>query len=275
VEREKSGWEVVVTRGGERAMLDRATGEVMHPVIGPLAESERLYITPSLLRERLAVASDEPLVLLDVGLGAGTNAAQALRVALALGEARRPLQIVSFEHALGAFELALADDHRAAFGLDDVVLPAAQALLAHGVHRGPRLCWQLRMGDLRERLAQEPAGSADIVFWDPFSPRQNPALWDVGCFAQLRRVCRSGATVHTYSGSTRVRSALLLAGFAAGQGPTTGEKAQTTTAAVDLTDLRDPLGKRWLERLTRSSVPWPDDAPANALAQLSGLAQFA
>ena len=31
--------EVVVTRGGARAMLDRRVGEVMHPVVGPAIEA--------------------------------------------------------------------------------------------------------------------------------------------------------------------------------------------------------------------------------------------
>ncbi len=38
---EATNCEVVMTRGGARAMLDRATGEVMHPVVGPLIEGER------------------------------------------------------------------------------------------------------------------------------------------------------------------------------------------------------------------------------------------
>ena len=34
--------EVVTTRDGARAMLDRRVGEVMHPVVGPAIEAARL-----------------------------------------------------------------------------------------------------------------------------------------------------------------------------------------------------------------------------------------
>ena len=36
-------FEVVTTRSGARAMRDCATGELMHPVVGPLVEAETLY----------------------------------------------------------------------------------------------------------------------------------------------------------------------------------------------------------------------------------------
>ncbi len=53
-------------------MRDKLTGELMHPLVGPLVEAPRLYIEPSRLAERLSQADhDGPLVLLDVGLGAG------------------------------------------------------------------------------------------------------------------------------------------------------------------------------------------------------------
>ena len=70
-------FEIVVTRGGARAVRDRATGEVMHPVIGPRAEAESLYVAASRLRERLHDSDSSALVLLDVGLGGGSNAIAA------------------------------------------------------------------------------------------------------------------------------------------------------------------------------------------------------
>ena len=57
-----SDHEVVTTRSGARAMRDRATGQVMHPVVGPLAEAEALYVAPSRLAERLLAPSVAPLV---------------------------------------------------------------------------------------------------------------------------------------------------------------------------------------------------------------------
>src|SRR5690349_20990417 len=87
--------EVVRIRSGAWAMLDRASGEVMHPIEGPCAEAERLYVAASGLERRLGEPEPSPLVVLDVGLGAGSNAAAALRACLALPAGRRPLSLVS------------------------------------------------------------------------------------------------------------------------------------------------------------------------------------
>ena len=269
-----SGCEVVTTREGARAILDRATGEVMHPVVGPAIEAMRLYCRPARLVERLA-QGEESLVLLDVGLGAGSNAIAAWGLSEGRSEAGRGLEIVSFESRLGALELAARAEHAADFGLAGAAGVAVQALLRTGSHATPRTRWRLVHGALPETLAGEPAGSADVVFWDPFSPRANPELWTVAAFTALRRCCRAGATVFTYSGATAVRSALLLAGFAVGVGEATGEHKAATCAALDVADLERPLDRRWLERLGRSSAGFPGDAPADALAQVAAMQQFA
>jgi queuine tRNA-ribosyltransferase len=94
-------------------------------------------------------------------------------------------------------------------------------------------------------------------------------------FTALFRLCRDGATVHTYSGATATRSALLLAGFAVGEGVELDDGRHTTCAAMRPEDLARPLDRRWLERLGRSSAPFPPDAPANALARLSQRDQLA
>jgi tRNA U34 5-methylaminomethyl-2-thiouridine-forming methyltransferase MnmC len=275
-----AGCEVVLTRSGARAMLDHASGEVMHPIGGPLAEAARLYVGPSQLEQRLREATSEPLVLLDVGLGAGTLAAAALRVRLGLPAGMRRLEVVSFERNLSALRLALRPEHESAFGWDGPAGEAARALASTGCHDSPTVGWTLRHGDILEQLAREPAASADLAFWDPFSPEANPELWTLAAFRALRRVCRNRASVHTYSGATRVRSALLLAGFAVGIGDKIADGKYATIAALSGAGLApsvlaQPLDRRWLERLSRSSAPFPSDAPPTAFEQVRGLPQFA
>lgn len=252
--------EVVLARSGAPAMRDRVTGEIMHPR-GPDLETAEVYLGPSRLAERLAAGGAEPLVLFDVGLGAGSNALAAWRLSESLPGAR-PLEIVSFEHDLSALALALDERHRAAFGLaDDRARDAASALVRDGHHETGRTRWRLCHGDLRRALAAEPEGAADVVFWDPFSREVTPELWTVECLRAARRVCRDRCTLHTYSAATATRSGLLLAGFAVG---TEGERGQSTSAAVDPRDLATPLDARWLLRLSRSGAPYPTDVPPEA-----------
>jgi queuine tRNA-ribosyltransferase len=271
------GCEVVTTRSGARAVRDLATGELMHPIVGPRVEAEELYVAPSRLEARLARGGPPgqgALVLLDVGLGAGSNAIAAWRGAERTTSATRRLEVVSFDRTASALELALREEHAASFGYEGDALRAAQAVAMTGAHESARTSWRLVIGELPGALERMGEGSADIVFWDPFSPRANPSLWTVAAFATVRRLCRPGATLHTYGAATSARAALLLAGFAVGAGVATREDKQTTIAAVSAADLVRPLDRRWLERLGRSSAPLPSDAPPDALARIAALPQF-
>jgi queuine tRNA-ribosyltransferase len=266
-----SRYQIVLTSLGVPAVRDAVVGEVMHPVIGPAVEAERLYVAQSRLRARLEEAGP-PLVLLDVGLGAGSNALAALAAAESAGPGRR-LDLTSFEQDTGALALACSDAGAAHLGLSARALEAARALLAHGRFESPRVRWRLVPGDVREALPREPV-SADVVFWDPFSPKANPGLWTVAAFSALRGRCGPRAAVYTYSTATATRSALLLAGFYVGAGDPSGPKQETTVAATDPALLARPLDARWLARLGRSSAPFPDDAPRDALARVAAHPQF-
>ena len=264
--------EIVLTSLGVPAVRDTVVGEVMHPVIGPAVESERLYVAQSRLCERLAAAGPR-LVLFDVGLGAGSNALAALAAAESLADAGRGLEIVSFETDPGALALAASDDGALSLGLSPCARAAARELLSRGRHEAPRVLWRLALGDVRETLPREDA-SADLVFWDPFSPRANPEPWTLSVFAALRVRCSDRAALYTYSTATATRSALLLAGFFVGAGDPSGPKEETTAAATDASLLARPLDGRWLARLARSSAPFPDDAPPDALERIRAHPQF-
>jgi queuine tRNA-ribosyltransferase len=256
---------VVRTRAGALAVRSLEAGEVMHPGVGPLAEARELYVGQSRLGERLAGG---PVVLFDVGLGAGSNALAARAEAERAGG---HLTLVSFERDLGALELALA--HGAAFGLEGEPGEAARALLARGRHDSAHTSWRLEPGDVLAALARQTE-PADLVFWDPFSPRANPALWTAAAFAAARRAAGPGCTLYTYSASTAVRVAMLLGGWAVGRGDSVGDKAQTTAAAVRSSDLARPLDRAWLRRLSLPGAPLPADAPPDAAARLARLPQF-
>jgi queuine tRNA-ribosyltransferase len=272
--------EVVRTRRGDLAIRCREVGEVMHPGVGPLAEARQLYVGQSRLAERLraedGMKDGTPLVLFDVGLGAGSNALAAWEASARAPATARPLEIVSFERDLGALHLGLSlpADDAGALGFTPASAEAARALLAAGEHRSARTCWRLRHGELLAALVAE-GSPADIVFWDPFSPRANPGLWTVGAFAAVRARAGARCTLFTYSASTATRVAMLLAGWAVGVGDPVGDKAETTAAAVDGRDLARPLGLRFLERLGRSQAPLPADAPPDARDRIATAPQFA
>jgi queuine tRNA-ribosyltransferase len=269
-------YRVVRTRSGAAAVRDEVLGEVMHPVVGALREAVQLYAVQSRLQERLLEPGQAPLVVFDVGLGAGSNALAARRISESLPAAARRLEIVSFERDTEALQLALDPSHAAELELAGEPGRAARSLLALGRHETQRTRWRLLRGDALAALEAGAAEAAcDVVFWDPFSPKANPELWTVRAFSALRRACNPRATLFTYSSSTTVRAALLLAGFAVGSGEPSGAQKESTCAAVQPSDLLRPLDGRWLARLSRSAAPLPMDAPAGALDRIRALPQFA
>ena len=272
---DESRHEVVRTRGGALAMRSLSDGEVMHPGVGPLVEAELLYVRQSRLAERLrsfkGVSGRDSLVVFDVGLGAGSNAIAARAESERAPVESARLELISFERDLGALKLALNEP--AAFGLDGEMGVAARRLLETGAHETARTRWQLRHGELLTSLETESA-RADIVYWDPFSPRANPLLWTVAAFSAIRQCANSHCTLFTYSASTATRVAMLLAGWAVGIGDAIGDKRQTTAAAVSTEDLSRPLDSSWLARLARADAPLPADAPSDFAARIARLPQF-
>ena len=68
-----SGWP-----SGAFSIHSKAEGETFHPVVGPVAEAQALYVNQLKLRERVRAQAGE-FVIWDVGLGAAANVLTALR----------------------------------------------------------------------------------------------------------------------------------------------------------------------------------------------------
>jgi len=280
----------VVIRDGTGRIREMTSGEVMHSVNDPAAEARSLYVEQSRLLERLAESAESPLVVWDVGLGAGANAMAAIQaveavrrsevgrpavgqVAVPTPEAvlaavppgpRRRLTLVSFENDLDSLKLALR--HPAWF--KHLRHAAPRSLLAdnHWSSAEAGVEWMLLRGDFSATKFTAPP--PDIIFFDPFSFRTDSALWTLEAFRELANLLSAKAVeLFTYSYSTSVRAALLAAGFYVAKGRSTGPKAETTIgltprAAVDgdgreLAHGRELLGEGWLAKWRRSDAQAP------------------
>jgi tRNA U34 5-methylaminomethyl-2-thiouridine-forming methyltransferase MnmC len=260
-------FELVTLRNGARAVRHLGHGEVMHPSVGPWQEARALYVEQSRLAEKLQVAGP-PLHVWDVGLGAGTNAVAALTCARELGaRQQRELRVTSFEIDRAPLRLALADTR--GFPFLQPFAQAAAALLHGDTWSQGQAHWQLHLGDAAElwRGTWQPA---DLIFFDPFSPASNPALWTPAAFALLRAHAREdgdGCSLFTYSAATPTRVSLLLGGFYVGTGIATGMKKETTVAATQREQLAQPLDRRWLARWERSAAQAPHGVALSAEIQ--------
>jgi tRNA U34 5-methylaminomethyl-2-thiouridine-forming methyltransferase MnmC len=254
-------------KSGALAVHSAAYAETMHPGGGPWAEATGLYVGGSGLADRLCAPDPAPLVLFDVGLGAAANALAAVTChAELLRQGRRPraLHVVSFESDPAAPRFAL--EQAEALGYPRGHEPLLAALLATGeAHGEGGLRWELRLGDFPRLIGEEPE-RAEVIFFDPFSPRANPEMWSLPTLEALQRCRRrAGATVLlTYSTAFGTRAGLLLAGFYVGEGPRQGRHGASTMAASWLADLSAPLTPAWLARWRHDREPWPPLTPPAA-----------
>lgn len=254
------------------SLRSRVVGETFHPVIGPVAEAEALYLRPLRLGER---AQSEPggLVLWDVGLGAAANVLTVLR---AMRAASVSLTLLSFDHSLAP--LRFARQAAGALGYFDGYEKTVDRLLEAGriefLNGSQAVTWQVIQGDFPTKIAGPDAVDwlkPHAILFDAYSPMRNPAMWTLPLFQCLfalldpMRAC----ALSTYTRSTMIRATLLLAGFFVGAGQATGEKEETTIAANRLELIDQPLDRRWLKRASRSTSAEPLPTPVYRQAALS------
>jgi tRNA U34 5-methylaminomethyl-2-thiouridine-forming methyltransferase MnmC len=243
-------YKLVRLANGVFSVRSVAEEETFHPVIGPLAEAEALYVNQLKLRERLQSHEGE-FVLWDVGLGAAANVMAVLR---ASADTPCSLRVISFDRTLEPLRFAL--QHSAELGYFGPYQSVVAELIQNGRVSFSRGTWEYRAGDfpelMRDRALSFPAPHA--ILFDAFSPGRNPEMWTAPLFFDLfRRLdAQRPCAMPTYSRSTMLRVTLLLAGFFVGVGHATGEKEETTIAANARDLLDEPLPRAWLQRARKS-----------------------
>ena len=247
-----------------------SSGEIMHSVNDPDVEAARIYVEQSQwIAQALAGKREQPLVIWDVGLGAGHNAMALLR-ALDTAPAHAPVTMISFEHDLDALRLALIHQRDFAHLRNE----APHRLALKGIYQRDipsRVEWVLREGDFMSEFSSQP--QPDVIFWDPFSSKVDTAMWSVDIFERVFAMLTKPAELFTYSKSTAVRSAMLAAGFCVGAGVSSGPKPETTIAwkqieGVSTTLSHIPLGAEWLARRARSTAKFAPEIAADRIALL-------
>ena len=258
-----------------------ASGEIMHSVNDPNQEAEKIYVAQSqhlhALTPALPSESDAelptPLVVWDVGLGAGHNA-MALVYALEKKPGHRAVELISFEHDLDALQLALNHlkefphlRHEAPHRLLHAHARHNACELRHGltIDAPANFRWRLFENNFLATLQLAPL--PQVIFYDPFSWKVDSAMWTLAAFEQLFTALAASThvvEVFTYTNSTAVRTAMLAAGFFVGRGVATGPKSETTIAWYVPNDQAPPngaalLGADWLARRARSTAQFGAD----------------
>ncbi|MEO6034165.1 MAG: hypothetical protein ABIQ35_02805, partial [Verrucomicrobiota bacterium] len=142
---QSEGYKIVQLANGTFSVHSFAERETFHPVIGPVAEAEALYVNQLKLRERLEKASDE-FVIWDVGLGAAANVLTVLRETK---EISSHVRIISFDHKIAPLEFAV--NHAENLGyFTDYETPVRKLIESGRVHftnEKQTVNWEFHLGD--------------------------------------------------------------------------------------------------------------------------------
>lgn len=265
-------YKLVELANGTHSIHSLAERETFHPVIGPVAEAEALYVRQLDLVRRLREHRGE-FVIWDVGLGAAANSLTVLRAAR---EVACTIRLVSFDRTIEPLEFAV--QHAKPLGYLEGYEKQLATLMTSGrtefADGKAAVEWELQRGDFPSLLESSKVGnipSPHVILFDAFSPAKNPAMWTAPLFANLfRRLDPArGCAMPTYSRSTMLRVTLLLAGFFVGAGHATGEKEETTIAANHRAMIAEPLDAKWLRRVEQSTSAEPMWEPLYRQAPLS------
>lgn len=261
-----AAYELVRLANGTHSVRSRVDGETFHPVEGPIAEAEMLYIRQLALPERISRGAGE-FIIWDVGLGAGGNVMTAIR---RLRDIQATMHIQSFDRTLDALKFALehADALQFPVGFEE----HAGGLIHKGVAEFKcgelNVRWEVHLGDFPRWLASAARDgrhhAPDAIFYDAFSPARNPDMWTLSVFGNLFRCLDDSrpCSLATFSRSSLARVTLLLGGFFVGVGDSLAGKEETTLAANKLELLHRPLDAKWLRRVdvSGSAEPLRDSA---------------
>lgn len=267
-----SGYKLVKLASGVHSVHSLAHKETFHPVIGPVAEAEALYVRQLGLAKRLQGHAGE-FVIWDVGLGAAANALTVLRETR---EISASIRMVSFDNTVEPLSFALG--HRDSLeylgGYEEQLERLLREKQVAFVNGKQSVKWETHLADFPTFISRSEAETLPkphAIMFDAFSPAKNPEMWTQPLFASIFRLLdpKRPCALPTYSRSTMLRVTLLLAGFFVGVGHATGEKEETTIAANTLDLITEPLDAKWLQRAHRSGSAEPMWEPVYRQARLS------
>jgi tRNA U34 5-methylaminomethyl-2-thiouridine-forming methyltransferase MnmC len=210
----------VMTQDGSKTFFSEEYSETYHSVTGAVEEAFKKYSEASNIDE---LARAGKIRILDVCFGLGYNTAAALdRIWSANPDCQ--VEVVGLEKD--------QDIPARIIGLNPQILNyhlIKKAVQNHYIYSEPKLTLKIILGDACAEI-RKLAPEFDLIFHDPFSPKNNPELWTEEFFSQERRVISKQGTLTTYSCARMVRENLKLAGFDALDGPCVGRRAPSTIA---------------------------------------------
>lgn len=211
----------IITADSSESFLNEDVGESYHSHKGAVEEALKKYVIPCKIKE---LAKTGRMVILDVCFGLGYNSAMAIETALQENPGCE-IEVIGLELDTVIIEKIQEVNPPISFYKHYKQLTAQQLQFKEG-----KVTVKILLGDGRERVKELPDNYVDAVFFDPFSPKTVPDMWQVPFFEQMVRVMKDKAVLATYSCARMARDNMAAAGLFYEDGPIFGRRGPGTIA---------------------------------------------
>ncbi len=206
-----NGYKVVNTDDSSKTLWSERFNEHCHSISGARGETNHNYIQATSLLEKVKIKKH--ITVLEVGHGTGIGYHQT---ALMIEQNFSPcsLEFISMEIDEQLVEWSKQQNYQTLNVFPKISSLKKNSAGNYHCHT-PSGKYTVLVGDalatLPKHLAQIPP--IDIIYQDPFSPKNNPTLWTKEWFELLYHVAAPNCVMTTYSSAGKVSKAMIEAGW--------------------------------------------------------------
>ncbi len=211
----------ILTNDQSETFFNEEVNETYHSHTGAIQEAILKYVEPCKIRE---IAKSGNLKILDVCFGLGYNSAMAIEIALQENPNCK-IEVIGLEYDPNIVKKIQEVNPQIKFYQYYKRLNKRTREFKEG-----NVKVKLLLGDARETVKELNESHFDAIFFDPFSPKKHPHLWEKTLFQEMYRVMNSSAILATYSCARVVRDNMSAAGLFYDDGPIVGRRGPGTIA---------------------------------------------
>ena len=197
--------EIQQTSDGSQTIYSDKFNETYHSVNGAITESNHVFI-----RNGLHLVEKPNINILEIGFGTGLNALLTLDYSI---ERNRSV----FYRSIELYPLEKETYSRLSYYKNVSYATHEQFLKLHecpwNQDFGITDLFTLHKANIDILVAQFVSAGYDLIYFDAFSPNQQPELWSLDIFRKVFDASNQGAVLTTYCAKGAVRRNLKEAGF--------------------------------------------------------------
>lgn len=193
-----------LTEDGSHTLYVDKLDESYHSIHGALQESMHVFI-----EQGLHTLPKPELRILEIGFGTGLNALLTIQFA-------QEKNLAVHYHAVEKYPLNKAEYSQLNFEQFIDGIPKGTLNQIHTAEWETSLPLSENFTLFKEKAdfrSMNPPANFDLVYFDAFSPDNQPELWSTSVFSCIQKLTRQGAVLVTYTSKGVVRRTLISCGF--------------------------------------------------------------